>query len=101
MRGVLLTLQDDYNRQSQVLKPKRVRKKSKPPAMTRSTKRNKKKKQKPSSSSQPSPPSSSSLVSEAPLPIQAPARIQRSQSLPVDSLSRQDSDDGLGKHIVM
>lgn len=86
---------DDYNRQSQVLKPKRVRKKSKPPAMTRSTKRNKKKKQKPCSSSQPSPFPSSPLVPEGLPAVQAPARIQRSQSLPVDSLSRPDSDDGL------
>ncbi|XP_034233591.1 INO80 complex subunit D-like isoform X2 [Thrips palmi] len=86
---------DDYNRQSQVLKPKRVRKKSKPPAMTRSTKRNKKKKQKPSPSSQPSPLPSSPLVPDVLPPAQAPARIQRSQSLPVDSLSRPDSDDGL------
>lgn len=87
---------DDYNRQSQVVKPKRVRKKSKPSAMTRSTKRNKKKKQKPSLSSQPSPlppPTSPvSLTSNVPT-VQAQARIQRSQSLPVDSLSRRDSED--------
>ncbi|KAK3908454.1 INO80 complex subunit D [Frankliniella fusca] len=87
---------DDYNRLSQVVKPKRVRKKSKPSAMTRSTKRNKKKKQKPSLSSQPSPlppPSPPALLAGTAPSVQAQARIQRSQSLPVDSLSRQDSED--------
>lgn len=85
---------DDYNRLSQVLKPKRVRKKSKPSAMTRSTKRNKKKKQKPSHSSQTSPlPPPSPIAAENLPPVQAQARIQRSQSLPVDSFSRRDSED--------
>lgn len=90
--------QDDYNKLSQVLKPKRVRKKSKPSAMTRSTKRNKKKKSKLPSSRQPSPVATlSPSVSEILPPVQAQPRIQRSQSLPVDSLSRRESEDCIGR----